>query len=99
MLRTARGGYDMKPISAGDLVMLVRWPHKCAPSRFSLVPGEPFIVGALMDGCVCHICLEQLMEPTAMVKGRSLAYPLSWLKRLDPPAQSETTTEERGLTV
>lgn len=83
-----------EPIKAGDLVMVVRWPHRCESSN-GLFSGFIGTVEAFHPFAHCR-CGEFFNEPAARFTGSvRRGVPVSWLKKIDPPAQSETT--ERSL--
>jgi len=88
---------DRNKIGPGDMVMLVRWPHPCESTAKSLSVGAPFIVKGLQPIAWCSTCGATLNEPAALVLGRSVAYPLSWLQKINPPDTSKTTEREKEL--
>jgi hypothetical protein len=83
-----------KPIAVGDLVMVVRYPHKCSSSEaFS---GMIFVVNELDDGGVtCDDCGEFIEGPLAGTP-TDVGISVRWLKRIDPLIEPESvpTKEE-----
>lgn len=91
---------DSRPISVGDLVQIVKWP--CCGSGLGFTFVVEIIVGERIENCLFCERRELTGEPVAISgggAGKYVAARLSWLKRIDPPAQSESTTTERELTV
>lgn len=83
-------------IKAGDMVMLVRWPHKCSMHPTEVPFGAPFIVLDTVSALQCFGCNAKF-GAGAIVKpmnGYDLAYPLAWLKRIDPLRSDEDSKME-----
>ncbi len=82
-------------IQAGDLVMVVRWPHEHGG-----VLGFTFTVAAIVPCCSCRACGEEF-SPAAKrddhSDGRGACLPVAWLKKIDPPAQPEAVEHEEAV--
>lgn len=104
---TSRGNHDNRVrvvaavsgrIEVGDLVMIVRG-HKCCVAKAG---GIPFRVTGFVEprggGWYCEICNtnDAWNAETAVTGFRRANCPLSWLKKIDPPAipESAPTKEE-----
>lgn len=83
-----------RPIQVGDLVQIVRWPHKCTPQSGWPRLGTPFVVEAI-DTCCCGICGERTGIGAGNGLGRGA--PLSWLKRIPPLEELEGQRTEETL--
>lgn len=88
-----------KPISVGDLVMVVRWQHDCVNPLIPL--GKPFIVTVIRPTTGrCSKCGKKYMEPNFGAEGASEKHalvPLSWLKRIPPPDELGLIDEKEEL--
>ena len=85
-------------IRVGDLVMVVRY-HHCQPTRgLGVIFRVEKIESAMNYRCFCG---------TIFCDGRPLAFgriaqgsgytPLSWLRKIEPPALTETQDEREGV--
>lgn len=90
-----------KPISVGDLVMMVRG-HECVLARAG---GRPFVVTALVHpwggGWHCGICHKDSAGPNeigAAGLGRGDGIPISWLKRIPPLDELESEKRDEEIT-
>jgi hypothetical protein len=90
-------------IKVGDLVMVVRG-HECTIAVFV---GIPYTVQALHaqrnGGWRCPHCKETDIAPNEFTGAQLLpdrlhAIPLSWLKKIDPPALPEDVTRDEEIT-
>ena len=78
-----------KPISVGDLVMVVRG-HQCyAGYTFTIVrPND-----GTFSGILCPVCDKYVWDsgPQAYLKGKEAPgnLPIAWLKRIPPLDESE----------
>ncbi len=86
-------------IKAGDLVMMVRG-HSC---MLKVMGGVPYVVAELVTpmggGWYCPVCKKSSAgpnEPSAIDTKRHGA-PLSWLKKIDPPADDTEVIREKEL--
>lgn len=71
-------------IEAGDLVMVVRWPHGHYDAHYFV--GRPFRVAAVSAyAAYCGICKEVFVGPTVIAEGPDGAVPSAWVKKLEPP--------------
>ena len=84
-----------KPISVGDLVVVVREPRRCG-QFFRL--GLPYRVTGFFHACRCRNCNERFAEPSALIDGKYEAIPLSWLKRIPPLDEIESEKRDEKLT-
>lgn len=86
----------MSEIKAGDLVMVVRQPH-CAGRAL----GKIYIVQDIAPRWdACHEC-GYTTEPdtkSAQIGSKGYWAPLSWLIRIDPPAEPASTETKEELT-
>ena len=85
-----------EPINVGDLVMVVRYPHKCSSSEaFS---GMVFVVNELdAGGVTCDNCGEFINGPLAGTI-TYIGIPVRWLKRIDPLSEPEYVPTENEVT-
>lgn len=90
-------------IKPGDLVMVVRTDHKCAETmlgRVYIVDGVP----AAHPGIACERCGEaDIAIANAPIitlerKGKTLAMPSRWLKKIGPPARPQDEETQKELT-
>jgi len=89
----------MRPIQAGDLVMVVRWP--CCGINVGKV-AKVARIDTIM-GVYCTSCRFDYRGPNADLENDCMIHqlacaPLSCLIRIDPPALNETTETEREIT-
>jgi hypothetical protein len=73
-----------KPISAGDLVMVVKTPHACNEKWLGYTYIVDYIhpLNATCKSCGADLCTG---SSTAMVSGRRFeGCPIPWLKRIPP---------------
>lgn len=87
-----------KPIAVGDLVQVVRSTHECG-NQFI---GWVFIAVEILPKqlATCSHCNKPSITNEVSVWGkhsRRFGFPLSWLKRIDPPAEGETIGAYIGL--
>ena len=83
-----------KPISKGDLVMVVRG-CTCGKTRLGRIYRVSYIQ---IRPCYCGYCgLSYALENVAM-RDISSGMPLSWLKRLDPDALKDDVPSAEELT-
>lgn len=86
----------MSEIKVGDLVVQVRATHECLTRHI----GIPFIVDTVhpTTGC-CGFCGARVMDDDAIgaAGGSVPTIPVAWLKKIDPPAQDETTEHREEL--
>lgn len=89
-----------KPISVGDLVQVIRWPHDCFPRTsfptiFTVLEIHPM-------NPRCPRCDEQvaLGDRSAMLRhnGKNTGLPLSWLKRIPPLSEMEGEKRDEEIT-
>jgi hypothetical protein len=86
-------------IKVGDLVMVVRWPHPCfGPYNKTIFQVEEIGTSAFCWKCHCVI-KEPVAIYTPNCSGGPGGVPLSWLKRIDPPAVPESVERDTELTV
>lgn len=79
-----------KPIQPGDLVMVVRG-HACILGRVGVVESEVY-VESVHCGCGWRMINIGPLVETTWCDG----VPVSWLKRIDPPAEHERVeTDEK----
>src|SRR5262245_10595380 len=81
----------MSAISEGDLVMVVRWPHRCLPRSSDKAPGMPFRV-TFLGYCSCKTCGQNfgIGAGTGITQGIVQGMvPLAWLKKIEPDQESE----------
>lgn len=86
-----------KPISKGDLVMVVR-PSKCCGHTEHI--GKPFTVSGLSHGgavCSCGTFFDNM--DAAFGCGGNFGIPLYMLLRIDPPPINEDAPAREELTV
>lgn len=89
-----------KPISVGDLVMVVRG-HECSVAKAGGIPWtvtgivEPIGGGYYCDICKRHSAWGEERAATGYKKGSHA--PLSWLIRIDPPAIPETVEQREEI--
>lgn len=96
----------MSAIQKGDLVMVVRWTHKCKPGKGEGMPkphgiriGTPFVVEFVYDSATCPACKRQFSPAAAITRhGKTYGLPFSWLLKIDPPALDETTHTPEEIT-
>jgi hypothetical protein len=83
-------------IKVGDLVMVVRNNgHVCFDNEI----GTSFVVAEMVEDVFhCIDCLQIFpFNPLAISRG-SYATPVSWLMKIDPPANMETIEHESAIT-
>ena len=88
-------------VKAGDLVMVVRG-HECVVAK---VGGIPYTVRAIVNqtggGWRCGICGTRDVAPNETLGAQFYTamhgIPLSWLLKIDPPADGETTEQPKEL--
>lgn len=83
-----------KPISVGDLVMVVK-PGHCGDSG---AIGRIFTVAGFFSFGTCIICNQTMVIDIAMSNDARPAIELSRLKRIDPPAHGESLPTREELT-
>lgn len=88
-----------KPISVGDLVMVVRWPHGCINPVIPL--GKPFVVAQFrVSSGKCAKCGRFIHNPgrrSALgATSDGAGIPLSWLKRIPPLDELEGASLAEG---
>jgi hypothetical protein len=85
-----------EPIKVGDLVMVIRWPHEhSAPcARVGMVG----IVSVIDGQTHCHICGKVFNERSATLGPMSGLIPISWMVKIDPPAEPERVETREELT-
>ena len=88
-----------KPISVGDLVMVVRWP--CCGSHLGKVSTVVAIEPSLPGGAFCRRCGRRNAYhsvPLATLANTGIRPFPSWLKRLDPDALKDEVPTKEELT-
>lgn len=81
-------------IREGDLVMVVRWPHQHDTHKI----GTIFVVAEVRDTfSYCPRCSSVWSGPVATRKDET-GVSISWLKKINPPAQDETTETREEAT-
>jgi hypothetical protein len=92
----------MSDIKVGDLVMMVRG-HEC---HLRHLAGIPMVVEGFAfprgGGWRCSVCWQESAGPNEMGAVLSATcghgpLPLSWLRKIDPPA--ETTEREKEMAI
>jgi hypothetical protein len=88
--------YGMSDIGINDLVIVVRWPHEHGLEQL----GRIYPVVGFAPGMRCDECSEHFLFPSALLQGprRIGSIPISWLKRIDPPAIPEYVECDEGVT-
>lgn len=86
-----------KPISVGDVAVVVRWPHPCRSHNI----GKIFRVEYINPrGVRCGNCGEELLTahgPSAQTSdGRGA--PLSWCKRIPPLDELDDVKHDEEIT-
>lgn len=76
----------MSDIKVGDLVRVAVAPHAHAADVF----GWIFQVARIGDCCQCSACGHIFVEPSAWYTDHN-AMPLSWLRRIPPLSELEST--------
>jgi hypothetical protein len=93
----------MSAIKAGDLVMMVRG-HECAMESVGYIP---FVVTGFASpwggGWECPKCGQRSAGPNEVAAigwfSKRIRIPISWLRKIEPPAIPETTERETEVTV
>ena len=88
-------------IKVGDMVMVVRG-HECVVAT---VGGIPYTVRAILNqvggGWRCGICGTRDIAPNETLGAQFYTamhgIPLSWLLKIDPPADDETTEQPEEI--
>lgn len=86
-----------KPIAVGDLVAVVKWPHKCLPKPEKGV--SIFTVQAITAiNPKCPRCNEQIEvgQPSAWYD-LTHSLPIPWLKRIPPLNELESTKTDEPM--
>jgi hypothetical protein len=95
-----------KPISVGDLVMVVRG-HECVVAK---VGGVPYTVAAIVQkmfgGWYCPLCRTEDHGQSEALGARLVplhkddgaAIPLGWLKRIPPASELDSEKRDEKLT-
>jgi hypothetical protein len=82
----------MSDIKVGDLVMVVR-DHACVPRV-----GHIYTVAGFGNNFHCRKCKEIFRGSVALLSAKNyqgpgpVGLPISWLKRIDPPAEGDSFT-------
>lgn len=84
-----------KPIAAGDLVRVVKWP--CCGAGLGLYGVvEKIESPGSNQQCVCNGCCR-LHPPMTCALCDGGYFPLEWLKRVPPISEPETVTAEEEI--
>jgi len=85
----------MSEIKKGDLVLVIRTPHKCAERLL----GKIYTVAnlPLERECQCPVCYERLKGPYVDVKDGRNTLPKSWLKKIEPLGEDTSQPEKESL--
>jgi hypothetical protein len=87
-----------EPIKAGDMVMVVRWPHKHIQGRSGQTFPKVFTVERVTSlGCHCPTCREEFSPPEAWWDAAH-AIPTAWLKRIPPLDELEDVKRDEEIT-
>lgn len=92
----------MSEITKGDMVYVAR--SHCGHSAQEKYVGTTFITTEFVAYAgLCGGCLhpERGLAAVSPVKspitGNLIAFPVSWLKKIEPPAQQQTTEQQQEL--
>jgi hypothetical protein len=93
-------------IKVGDLVMVVRWPHKHF-GRQDALPGTPFVVKTIETRSACTFCGQEFgAAATTGALGNGyhgrlvpIGVPIAWLKKIEPDAEKARDRNSELLNV
>ena len=85
------------PIRVGDLAYVAR---TCCNAIYAEIGGRMgFIVWVADKTTYCSDCGTRNYGPHASIKFGKAGGPTAWLKRIDPPANLDSTPEKRNVEV
>ena len=88
-----------EPIKVGDLVAITRTCCEPFTRGHYIFTVSMFTDIAIRLGAQCRFCRKTLpKERWAFPEGGDCAFPLSWLKKIDPPSELEIEKRDEEIT-